>query len=71
MYGRKDLALYLLRFSVWGLWINWGLPVVAQQLMNPTSIHEDMGSRLGAQVAVAVGYAGGYSSIGPLAWEPP
>ena len=45
--------------------------MVAQQLMNPTSIHEDMGSCLGAQVAVAVGYAGGYSSIGPLAWEPP
>ena len=23
--------------------INWGIPVVAQQVRNPTSIHEDLG----------------------------
>ena len=25
----------------------WGVPIVAQQVRNPTSIHEDMGSILG------------------------
>ena len=51
---------------------------MAQQVMNPSSIHEDMDSIpgltqvwLGSSFAVAVYRSAAISLIQPLAWEPP
>ena len=64
----------------------WGVPIVAQWLMNPTGNHEivrlipglaqwvkDLASQtpLRSLIAVALVWAGSYAPIRPPAWKPP